>query len=261
MIYNNIINHLRLWCINKSETYKLENAEHSGMLYVGHQAVNEMEFKLSTLTDKSYESMDELREEVLNLINVHYEPCVTNPQNSAAKHMVDKVNQEFCDYMEEVFLKNKALNSADIPYKRVITGSEAAALKDKFRLYWNYDNTSCWFPLMGDEPKEISEKLFIMFDYFEPYMKQFEKMIGLPQEHIYGFGENTFRPEHCIETTEIIEYDGCETIYTDKDFSWAFYLSHESTVSFAGSIVLKVKELLLAEKSHWDKFELDREIE
>ena len=110
---------------------------------------------------------------------------------------------------------------------------------------------------MGDEPKEISEKFFIMYDYFEPYMKQVEQIIGLPQTHIYSYGESVFRPPNCIETVEIIEYGGCETIYTDRDFTWAIYFSHENTVAFAGSIVPMVKELLSNEKEHWDKFEWD----
>ena len=255
MIYNNLINHLKLWCINKSKKYQLENTEHSGAFYVGCQAADELEFNLSTLMDRPFGSINELREEVLNLTYVHYDPCILNPQNNTAKHIIDKTNQEFCDFLEEVILQNKNLPLADIPYKRVIAGSEADKLKEKFSLHWKYDNTSYWFPLMGDEPKEISDKFFVMFDFFEPYIKQFEKIIGLPQAHIYSFGANTFRPEHCIETTEIIDCSGSETIYTDKDFSWAIYFSHENTVSFAGSIVPKVKELLSAEKPHWDKFE------
>jgi hypothetical protein len=94
-----------------------------------------------------------------------------------------------------------------------------------------------------------------MFDYLEPHIKELEQIIGLPQAHMYSYGENFLYPEHCVETAELIEYGGHETIYTDKDFSWAIYFSHENTVSFAGSIVSKVKELLSDEKEHWDKFE------
>ena len=146
---------------------------------------------------------------------------------------------------------------ANIPYSRVIVGSEATALQDKFRSVWGYVNTSYWFPLMGDQPKEISEKFFIMLDYAEPYMKQIEQIIGLPQTHIYSYGEDVFRPHNCRETVELIGYGGLETIYADKNFSWAIYFSHENTVAFAGSIVPEVKELLSKEKEHWDKFEWD----
>ena len=259
MIFNNVINHLKLWCIHKAKSYQQEYAGYGGVLYVGYQVAHEMEFKLSTLIDKSFENANDLREEVMGLIHIHYEPSVLKPQNSAAKHIVDKTNQEFCDYFEEVISRRESLPLADIPYNRVIIGTDATALKDKFRLIWKYVNTSYWFPLMGAEPVEISEKFFVMCDFFEPYMKQLERIIGLPKIHIYSFGENDFRPEHCIETTELIEYGGCETIYTDKDFSWAIYFSHEGTVSFAGSIVPIAKKLLLTEKEHWNSFEWNGE--
>ena len=257
MTFNNTINHLKLWCINKAKAYQQIYGNYGGITYVGYQVAYEMEFKLSALIDKSFDSVADLKREVVNLIDVHYEPSVLNPQNSLAKHIIDKTNREFCEFLEDIFAKSEALTLADIPYARAIVGAEAAALQDKFRSVWGYVNTSYWFPLMGDEPKEISEKFFIMFDYIEPYMNQVEAIIGLPQTHIYSYGESVFRPSNCIETVEIIEYGGCETIYTDKDFSWAIYFSHENTVAFAGSIVPKIKELLSNESEHWNKFEWD----
>ena len=257
MVFNNIINHLKLWCINKAEAYQRVYSNYGGITYVGYQVAYELEFKLSTLIDKSFDCMEDLKREVVNLIDVHYEPSVLNPQNNAAKHIIDKTNQEFLDFLEEALSKKESLTLADIPYTRVIIGSEATTLQDKFRSVWGYDNTSCWFPLMGHEPKEISEKFFVMFDHVKPHMKQLEQIIGLPQTHIYNYGESYSRPQNCIETVELIEYGGCETIYTDKSFSWAIYFSHENTVAFAGTIVPKVKELLSNEKEYWDRFEWD----
>ena len=257
MTFNNIINHLKLWCENQAEAYQKAYEVHGGITYVGYLIAYELEFKLSTLIDKPFEDIEKFKRAVLTLIDVHYEPSVLNPQNSLAKHIIDKTNREFCEFLENIFAKSEALTLADIPYTRAIVGTEAAALQDKFHSVWGYVNTSYWFPLMGDEPKEISEKFFIMYDYFEPYMKQVEQIIGLPKTHIYSYGESVFRPPNCIETVEIIEYGGCETIYTDRDFTWAIYFSHENTVAFAGSIVPMVKELLSNEKEHWDKFEWD----
>ena len=257
MIFNNVINHLKLWCMRKAEAYQKVYEGYGGVTYVGYQVAYELEFKLSTLIDKSFESIEDLKREILDYLEVHYEPTVLKPQNSMAKYIIDKTNQEFCDFLEEVLSQTESLSLANIPYTRVIVGAEAIALQDKFRLIWGYVNTSYWFPLIGDEPKEISEKFFIMLNYFERYMKQFEQIIGLPQTHLYSCGECDFRPQNCIETVELVEYGGLETIYTDKDFSWAIYFSHENTVAFAGSIVPKVKELLSNEKEHWNKFEWD----
>ena len=255
MTFNNIINHLKKWCINKAEIYHKAYGKHGGVTYVGYQVAYELEFKLSTLIDKTFESKEGLKTEILNFIDVHYEPSVINPQNNLVKHIIKKTNQEFIEYLEELISQETPLELADIPYNRVITGSEAVALQDKFRSVWGYENTALWFPLMGNEPEEISEKFFVMFDYLEPHMKELEQIIGLPQAHIYCYGENFLLPENCVETVELIEYGGHETIYTDKNFSWAIYFSHENTVSFAGSIVPMVKDLLSDEKEHWDKFE------
>ena len=257
MEYNNFINHLKLWCINKAKAYQKVYGNYGGITYTGYLVAYELEFKLSTLIDKSFTCMEDLKREVTDLMDVHYEPAVLNPQNSLAKHIIDKTNREFCAFFEELFSQSEALALADIPYTRTIIGEEAAALQDKFRSVWGYVDTAYWFPLMGDVPKGVSEKFFVMFDYLEPYMRQLEQIIGLPQTHLYSHGESCSRPQHCTETVELIEYGGCETIYTDKDFSWAIYFSHENTVAFAGAIVPKVKELLVKETEHWNKFEWD----
>ena len=257
MTFNNILNHLKSWCENKAEVYQKVYGAHGGITYVGYLIAYELEFKLSTLIDKSFEDIEDFKREVLILVDVHYEPSILKPQNSLVQHIIDKMNKEFCEFLEEVLSQQESLSLSDMPYMRVIIGSEANALQDKFRLVWGYVNTSYWFPLMGDEPKEISEKFFIMYDYFEPYMKQVEQIIGLPQTHIYSYGEAVSRPPNCLETVEIIEYGGCETIYTDKDFTWVIYFSHENTVAFAGSIVPKIKELLSNESEHWNEFEWD----
>lgn len=241
--------------MNKAESYDKACGEPGGIAYVGCLIANELEFKLSTLMDKPYESIEDLRSEVIGLIDIHYEPSVLKPQNSLARHVIDKTNREFREFLEDALARGESLSPADVPYMRAIVGSEAIALQDKFRSVWGYVNTSYWFPLMGDEPKEVAERFFVMFDYFEPYAKRFERLIGLPQTHLYRYGESDCRPQHCVETVELVEYGGCETIYTDKDFSWAIYFSHENTVAFAGSIVPAAKELLSNEKEHWNKFE------
>ena len=110
MTFNNTINHLKLWCINKAKAYQQAYGNYGGITYVGYQVAYEMEFKLSTLIDKSFDSVEDLKREVVNLIDVHYEPSVLNPQNSLAKHIIDKTNREFCEFWKTFFLKVKHLH-------------------------------------------------------------------------------------------------------------------------------------------------------
>lgn len=254
MLFNPIIDRLRKWCIGKAEVYQKAYAQYGGAVYVGCQIAYELEFKLSARIDKDFESTEAFKKEIHDLINVHYIPSVITPSNRSAQYVIDKTNREFLDCFEDLLSADGSFAPANIPYKRVIVGAEADALKNKFSSVWKYENTSCWFPLMGEEPKEIKDKFFVMLDRFVPYGEQICSLIGLPKAHIYGYGEYIFSPEHCIETSELNEYDGCEMLYTDKDFSWAIYFSHENTVSFAGAIVPKAQELLAQEKPYWNRF-------
>ncbi len=257
MIYNTVIDHLRKWCIDKARVHLGACTGYGGVADVVFRLVNELAFKLSTLIDKSFESDDTLKAEILNLIDVHYEPSLIKPENKSAEIQIDKTNRKLIAYMDELLQKGEALAPSGIPYQRVIVGREAASLIERFRSIWKYENTSYWYPLIGDEPNEIQNKFYIMYDRFKPYADQLKQRIGLPNVHIYGYGEEFFFPEHCIETTEPDAYGGCEMFYTDTYFSWAIYFSHENTVSFAGTIVPTAQELLAGEKAYWNQYKME----
>lgn len=260
MNFNTLINHLKLWCVNKAKEYVNEQQESKidtyHLNYTGCFAAYELEFKLSILIDKNFENIDTFQNEVLNLTEIHYDPVILNPHNKTEEYIINKINGEFCEYLREVILNKETLAPINIPYSKVIIGEEATSLIEKFNSVWHYVNTSYWFPLTGDEPSEVSDKFIIMSKYLEPYMEELKEIIGLPSNHIYSYSESAFTIEYCVERDYIDEeYSGTEIFYTDKNFSWAIYFSHENTISFAGAIVPQVKEMLIKEKEHWDKFE------
>ena len=253
MVFNAVITLLRQWCFDKARAIsKSGGDEYAGC---GYPAVCELEFKASMLTDRSFENADALKDEILRLIDVHYDFSLLRLQDPQAKRGIDKINREFCAYLDELLSGEGDLSPAKLPYQRVIVGPEAASIKENFRSVWKYESSSYWYPLTGDEPEEVKDRFFVTIDRFEPYCKQVEGLIDLPQTHIYRYGESLYQLDYCIETAELIGYEGNESIYTDKVFSWAIYFSHENTVSFAGSIVPKMRELLIKEKPYWNRFE------
>lgn len=247
MHFNNTINHLKLWCREKAHIYEMVYEKHKDITYVGISEAYELEFKLSTLIDRSFENTDDLKKTILELVDVKYETVDYGIRNELAQYIIEKVKKEFCEYVEEITEKNDTLSFADIPYKRIILGEEAQILLERFKTVWKYDNSDYWYPLNGDEPEEITGKFFIMYDYLKPYKERLEKIIGLPETHIYRCDEADLLFEYCTETVELSETGRSEVFYTDKDFTWAIYFSHESTVAFAGSIVPAVKALLMLE--------------
>ena len=250
MTYNNIINHLKIWCRNNKKGYK----KFLRKTYINSLIADKLEFKLSTLIDVPFDDVDSLKRELTYYIDTQCRPAVLNPENRFEKNVINKTVQDFCIYMDDILSRCDELDTAEIPYERMIIGVEAVLLRNKFYSVWKYGDSAYWYPLEKDNTESV-EKLFIMSGYFAPYIQQFKQMIGLPETHLYCFGEDFISTRNYVETNDLDEYYGSEMFYTNKNFSWAIYFSHENTVTFAGSIVPKVKELLSNEKVHWNDFE------
>ena len=69
MTFNNIINHLKLWCENQAKAYQKAYEAHGGITYVGYLIAYELEFKLSTLLDKPFKDVEEFEREILTLVD------------------------------------------------------------------------------------------------------------------------------------------------------------------------------------------------
>lgn len=255
MKYNHIIHILKAWCHQKGEQYRQEYEKAKGITYIRYLATDELSFQLSMLTDKEFSSDEEFQNSVIALLNTHYDISLTHLESPVAKYMVEQIHTLFCEYMHTVFTSDiKAVSSGD-PYERVIVGEEANEIISRFQSFWEYRSESYWFPLCGNEPEQIKDKFFVMFEYAEPHWDEIGRLIGLPHNHIYSYGESVHQLTFCIETDQIDALCYSEWAYTDKSFTWIIYFSHEGTVAFAGSIVPQIKELLKDKQAHWNRYE------
>ena len=245
MIFNVTINHLKSWCINEYKSYNDPNKNYGGISSVIATVLWELEFKLSTLMDREFADKEDFRNQVSDLIDVHYERSLIKPQNNIASRMIEKINDKFRFVLSDSLYNINISDSSSLPYRRVIIGDEAEELIKKFKSVWEYENTEYWFPLAWKKYDEIGEKFYVTFDDFADYIKEIEEELGIPQIHIYEYNEADFWPDHVIETAQLAHFGSHETFYTDKDFTWAIYYSHEDTVSFAGSIVPRMKDILI----------------
>ena len=256
MVFSHILTHLIHWCDEQFMTYAEKAGNGVGLYYVGYQYACELRFKLATLVDREFDSLDAFRKEVIALLDIHYERAILNPPNQTAVAMIRSLRERFLEYFNSMAAEQGAVPLSEHPYIRVIVGEEGQNLIQRFRDIWGYDAGSYWHPLLGPAPELTFEMLFLMASYIEPYMEQIRQWMGLPYAHIYEYGEWYHAyPPHCLETVELGDCSGCESIYTDKDFTWAVYFSHENTVTFAGAIVPFAKELLAKEREHWNRFE------
>ena len=138
------------------------------------------------------------------------------------------------------------------PYYRFVNGEERERLEYAILEKWDYDPVHYWYPLRGGFDEE---KLFFPADRLEPYLDRLCGLLGLPDRHLYEYGEGCREAIQLAMVDDIYGYGGFECMYLPEDLSWAVYFSHEDTVTFAGSILGAVKELLADEREHWNKWE------
>jgi len=250
MVYNNVTNALRLWCDEKAAAYYEEYEQNRGICgqspaAVCHQMTAEMSYKLGAVVDRDFLSFETYKKTVMELFHRRIDFVPNRELSKVEHHYIRKVEQAFHEYLDSL---SSDCPSPDGPYRRLIWGKEADEVAERFYETWEYD-TNYWFPLNGMSGED---KLFIAPQYLEPYWGEIQQAIGLPDQHIYEYGEEWYDCIHCVEVDAIEDYSGCEVAYCPKDFSWIIYFSHENTVAFGGTILSRIKEILHCEREHWN---------
>lgn len=255
MKFNNVIDTLRCWCAEMTEKYadqykEERNTTGESLRFFRYLVTGELQYKLGTLVDRDFPDFQAFLSEISRLMSVHLDTTLSKRLDPEEASHVHAAEEAFTAYLATV---TPDCPHPPFPYIRNIIGAEADMIISKFRAVWNYDPVGYWYPLVG---KSDDSKLFISFDYAQPHLDKISQLIGIPENHIFEYGENWYPGvPACAEVDEIVGYGGCEVAYTNRDFTWVIYFSHENTITFAGSIVPQVKEILASEAAHWNRWE------
>lgn len=255
MVYNNVTNALRRWCDEEIGWYveRYEEERITGqqsLRYLSYTVPGELQYKLGLLIDREFPDYNAYLAAVSDLMSFYMRPTLKQAQGKVALYYIRSAENRFREYLGTLSPEQPA---PAYPYCRVIRGEETERIANHFFEVWNYD-VNYWYPLNGTYDED---KLFIARQWVEPHLKELHRLLGLPQQHIYEYGEARFFHPHCAEVDHLEDYSGSEQAYCPKDFSWIIYYSHENTITFAGTIIPQVKILLHAETEHWNRFEWD----
>ncbi len=248
--FNNVIDTLRLYCRELSARYAEEYEEQyrKSECFYRYLVVDEIEARLCTLVDEEFPDFGEFCGLVRGIPENYADPRLENPSPEALEY-IREAERAFLALLEMV---KPDCEGAELPYFRYLTGPERQVVIDRFRKKWNYIPHKYWYPMTGEEIRE--DRLFLHADYAEEYWPEIERLLGLPENHIYSYGECILPGLDCAEEAELVGYGGLENACCDKDFSWIIYFSHEETVTFAGSILPQIQRILAPEQARWNRW-------
>ena len=253
MVYNNVTNTLRAWCSEMTQrycdAYQQERAKSGQSLrYLPQLVTSELQYKLGALIDRDFSDYDAYRAAIKDLMAFHPDPALSRKPGKIETHYIQTTEAAFRDYLDSLPADRPA---PDWPYCRNIRGEEAERITARIYDAWGYD-TTYWYPLDG---KPGDGRFFIASQWVAPHWDEIRRLLDLPRKHIYEYGESAYGPFYCSEVDDLDPDAGVEYACCAMDFSWLIYFSHENTVTFAGTIVPRILEILHADREHWNRFE------
>lgn len=250
MKFNHVIDTLRLGCRELSREYWEEYGQHDreSQCFFRYLVTGEIEAQLCTLMDTEFSDFEEFVGLVRGILTDYGDVRLEKPPEDALG-CIREAEEAFLALLEQA---RPDCETPEIPYFRYLTGKERENVITRFREQWGYIPHKYWYPMNGQEIRE--DCLFLHTDHVEDYWPRIEQLLGLPEKHIYCYGEGDCAGRDCMEMTELDGYNGFENACCGQDFFWLVYFSHEETVTFAGSILPRIREILAPEKTHWNRW-------
>ena len=200
---------------------------------------------VETVVGKSFNSSEFCKNE-LKKIGLESQTFFTaGKQNQIASLAILDERQKFLKFIDQIAIDQIA-NVEPLPYRRRILEIEGAEITDLLSKRWNFDGCY-WEPL-----NTCSPELFIFFEKSNLSKEDFDKIKMIIDSNPSRILEVVIEEGYCYEIdSSEFDPDCYETIYTNKTYDWIVYGSHENTIAFGGSWLLKEIETQLSNRKDY----------
>ncbi len=135
----------------------------------------------------------------------------------------------------------------DLFYRYVLSEKETNSVWDKLGKNWKHIREGYWYPLTIWKEDGIEAFQDSYFEKEFGYEKLRTILSELGVTRLWELREGNINYEIELSILEPY-YSGEEGYWCDESFEWVIYASHESSITFAGSILPKIKD-------NWENWE------
>jgi hypothetical protein len=225
------------------ESKRFENSNYTNEAYSifpRYNILNALLIEIERFQPKDFNDFEEAKEFFCLISKQSESPFAKSSTNEIAKKVEDEESQKLYAFINQ--LTDSNLEKVEsLFYRRVLSESESQHLREKLREKWNVDGY--WFPLSTSKPQNTEAFQDKYFEEDFGFEKLQKKLIELGIQKVFELNEGDINYE--METT-VFEpcygISGNEGFWFDKSFEWLIYASHESSITFAGTVLPKIKE-------------------
>jgi hypothetical protein len=202
-----------------------------------YNALNAILIEIERYRPNDFSNFEEARE-LFILAAKDAQSIFTKPPNGEIEQQVmNEEREQLCRYILQL-TERDLLEIKPLFYRRVLSESESDYVREKLKTIWNVEGY--WYPLTTlkrDDAEAFQDS------YFENELGC-ETLNKILRDHnvtnLWELREDGIDYE--IELSIFNPYyNGGEGFWCDANFDWLIYASHESSITFAGSILSDIK--------------------
>jgi hypothetical protein len=204
-----------------------------------YNALNAIRVELERIDPNELNDLDQTRELVVLVGTAAEDDFTREPIGQIDAHVMANERNSFCEFV--LGLTDVELQSVQpLPYRRVLSPSEADSLWSRLRGRWDITNKS-WFPLAHCARPDI---VAFQDRHFNDFCSVFNLVDLLAARGISRVWElRECGPEYEQDVSLFDPYyNGAEGFWSAGDLDWIVYASHESSITVGGWLLAEIEE-------------------
>lgn len=206
-------------------------------LFPRYNAISAMLGEILMIVGNNYETIEDCKKELIIIGEYSQNIFTENSENNIELNAIKEEKEKFVDYIMQIQEKDLH-NVIKLPYIRKLNKKESENIWNKLKNIWNYDGT---YWKHSEDRKNI---IFLM----EKHVTENDKYNII--EYILKKDSMFYNANEIgnVYETEIIDFDCSEEIYTNKNYDWIIYKSHEMYMAFGGKMLLDYLNILFSDR-------------
>jgi hypothetical protein len=211
-----------------------------------YNMLNAILVAVETIDAESLDDFSAAKSLVLNAGGAADDDFTRNPLGDIDAAAQSDEREKFCDFVSSL-TELDVWNYEELPYRRVLSPPESVRVWSALGSRWGIPAHSCWYPL--SEASVPGVVAFRAGDFDEsvpaPALKRKLRAVGI--ERVWELRQHGPEYEEDVELFNP-SYNGAEGVWTSPGHEWVLYVSHESSVTVAGTLLSEIKRM-------WSKWE------
>lgn len=229
--------YIELDCSNKTrDGFDYTNEAYS--IFPRYNVLNAILTEIEKTQPSDFSSFEEAKEYFCLVANQAENVFTKPPNNEIANRIMDEERKKLSNFITQ-FNTTDLQKIEPLFYRRVLSEDENQILRKKLKSAWKVDGY--WFPLTVWKPQDTEAFQDKYFEEEVGYEKTQQILRDLDVQRIWELREGEINYEIDVNAVEFY-YNGEEAFWFDKTFSWLIYVSHESSITFAGSVLSEIKK-------------------